>query len=326
MTQTTRHRVLMGLLILIGSVVPPVLYAFYGHTGEIPTAAPYRPSPLLEQYVAVLSVFGLKFFYTSGATAIIVVLWRRTAADLAALRWAMICFFIGENCCLMNVVLCGDGSLPLEYLHNLGMVLTFAFTTYALLEGIDARLIHYSAAGRCAAAPLCRGCIKHADVPCGLRRIFLLLVPALALVAALPLFVAYRTTAYQTTIFGAPYTYQHPVVEQIYEWRLLPIAALLLLAACFLVLWLVERHPVPLSKILLAAAVGAMGFAFFRLLLVTAFIDDQVWFEFWEEATELLYVGVAGGLLLVYRHSLLAPEQPRGTATLRSNGTTDEHR
>ena len=309
MTQTMRHRVLIATLLVIGSAAPPVLWALCGNRDPAPAPVPFRPSPLIEQVVAVLSIFGIKFLYTAGATALIILLWRRAAPDLAALRWALICFFIGENCCLLNVLLYADASLLLEYLHNTGMILTFACATYALLEGLDSRLIHYSDAARCAAAPMCRGCIKHAAVPCGLRRVFLILVPVTALAATLPLFVAFRTTAYETRILGRPFTYRHPVLEQIYEWRYLPIAAILLLAACFLVLWLKERHPVPVSKILFAASVGALGFAFFRLLLVTAFIDNQVWFEFWEESTELLFVAMVGGLLLVLRQSLLPPQR-----------------
>ena len=269
-----------------------------------PSDLPFRPSPLHEQWAALITFFGVKFLYTVVSAAIICVLWARTEPDLSAIRWAMIFFFIGEACCFVNVMVFAERSIPFEHLHSVGMVLTFACAVYAVLEGADLRLIHYSDAAPCAAAALCRGCIKHADVPCGLRRLFLMLTPATAMVAAIPLCSSLRTTGYVTRIFGVAHTYRHPLIHQIYELRYLPIAAIVLLAACFLVLLLKERHPVPLSKILFSAAAGAIGFSLFRLVLVASFIDNQVWFAAWEEITELLFVGIVAGILFVFARGL----------------------
>ena len=267
-----------------------------------------RPSPPYEQWAAVLTFLGVKFIYSILSAAIVVALWRRTEPDLAALRWSMIFFFIGEAFCFINVMAFAEHSFLLEHLHSVGMVLSLAYATYALLEGMDARLIHFSDEARCAATGLCRGCIKHAPVGCGLRRLFLLLIPATALTAAIPLFSSFRHTAYNTWIFGVLHSYRHPIIHQVYELRYLPITAIVLLCACFLVLLLCEQHPVPLSKILFSAAVGAMGFSFFRLVLVSAFVDNQVWFAAWEETTELLYIGVVGGVLIVFGRGLLGPQ------------------
>jgi hypothetical protein len=43
-----------------------------------------------------------------------------------------------------------------------------------------------------------------------------------------------------------------------------------------------------------------MTFSFFRLLLVAAFIDRQVWFAAWEETSELIYVLLAGSALFLF--------------------------
>jgi len=75
---------------------------------------------------------------------------------------------------------------------------------------------------------------------------------------------------------------------------------------------LFERHPLPISKFLFAAALGAIGFSFFRLLLLAPFADNQVWFVFWEEITELLYVLAVGVALILFRRSLL--DKPTVTA------------
>jgi hypothetical protein len=73
---------------------------------------------------------------------------------------------------------------------------------------------------------------------------------------------------------------------------------------------LVERGAMVYSKILFSVALGAMGFSLLRLMLVAPFSDNQVWFAFWEETTEVLYVGVVGAVLVFFRRGLLAKPQP----------------
>jgi rhodanese-related sulfurtransferase len=270
----------------------------------------FRESPLLEQWAVVASFFGIKSVYTLLTLAVVVMLWGRRETDLSAIRWAMILFFVGEGCCFLNVMFCFEDSMLLEHLHSIGMVLSLGFVTYGLLEGLDARLIHYSSDSRCAMMGLCCACDKRSDVECGLRKLFLLLIPATALLALMPLCAEFRPVAYNTRVLGMLHSYRHPVVHQLYELRYLPVLAVVLLAACFLVLWLVERRPVVYSKILFSAAVGAMGFSLLRMVLVAPFSDNQVWFAFWEETTEVLYVGVVGAVLVFFQRGLLAKQLP----------------
>jgi rhodanese-related sulfurtransferase len=268
------------------------------------TIIAFRPSPIIEQWAAVLTFFGVKTIYTFIAIWIIVLSWRKRDADFVALRLSMIAFTVGEMCCFFNVMAFFEDSMLLEHLHSIGMVLSLAFAAYALLEGLDMRLVHYSDDGRCAAAALCRACTKYSEVACGLRRLFLFLIPATAILAAVPLFSSFRETTYNTRIFGFLHSYRHPLIHQFYELRFLPAAALILLAACFIVLYFFEHRTVPVSKILFSAAVGAAGFSYLRLFLVASFIDSQVWFAAWEETTELLFVGVIAGTLLIFGRSL----------------------
>jgi hypothetical protein len=146
--------------------------------------------------------------------ALILVLWRRSAPDLTALRWALICFFVGENFCATNCLIYGDQSVLFEYVHSYGIVLCFGLTVYALLEGLDLRLLKLSdPEARCAAVGLCQRCIKHSDVACGLRRLFQFLIPAMMLVALAPLCAKLLPLSYNTTIFGDIYNYSHPIVH-----------------------------------------------------------------------------------------------------------------
>jgi rhodanese-related sulfurtransferase len=277
------------------------------HDAIIPV---FRASPVYEQWAVVVAFFGIKTIYSLMALGIVGWLWHRKEADLSAIRWAMIFFFVGEAFCFLNVMVFFEDSMLLEHLHSVGMVLSLGYASYALFEGLDGRLIHFSDDSRCAATGLCRICDKRTPTACGLRRLFLLLIPATALLAAIPLFSGFREAVYNTRILGILHSYRHPVIHQFYELRFLPLAALVLLAASFAALWRFERRSVTRSKILYSAALGAIGFSLFRLLLVASFLDDQVWFVVWEETTELMYVGLVGGVLMVFARGLLAQATP----------------
>ncbi len=269
------------------------------------TALPHRDSPIIEQWSAVITGFGVKPVYMLLSLAIVAVLLRSRAADLVALRWSVISFFLGELACLLNYLIYNERSWLFEYGHNFGMVAAFAFATWAAMETLDTRVVGYSAEkDRCAFLHLCGRCIKHTDAPCGLRRLFLLLLPAAAIVATIPLSAPYQTDAYTTRILGTPYAYVHEVIHQMYEIRFLPVLAILFFTASFGVLWLYERHPVSLSKILFAAGVGALGFSFFRLILQATFHQNQVWHAFWEEISEFLFTAFVAAILWIFRQQL----------------------
>ena len=279
------------------------LRAESGELRELPT----RPSPPVEQWTAAVTGLIVKPLYTLVSLVLVIVLWRQRTPDLAALRWALLCFFVGENFCAANYIACADRSVAFEYLHSYGMVLCFGLTTYAVLEGIDRRLIRLSDPdARCAALGLCRHCIKHEDVPCGLQRVFLFLIPAAIIVALAPLCAELIPVSYNTAILGAFYNYSHPVVYQVFEVRFLPAVAAALLAVSFAALRFKKRDAVQWSKVFFSAGMGAMGFSFFRLLAFQAYRDNLVWFGAWEEITELLFVLGVGLVLWVFRSVLLA--------------------
>jgi hypothetical protein len=52
---------------------------------------------------------------------------------------------------------------------------------------------------------------------------------------------------------------------------------------------------------------GALGFSFFRVALNGIFANNLVWFEFWEEATELMFVGFIGFVLWRFQRMLVQP-------------------
>ena len=170
--QTNTTRAILAAVILLGLLIPVGLY-WWMPTGAMQWLAggdeaavmvegqsqqlPFHNATAFEQFLAVASGFGFKITYSLLSLILVIVLWRSSAADLAAMRWAMIFFFIGENCCALNYALYADTSYLFELLHNYGMLLCFAFATYSIIEAADNRLIHVSDADEnCGALRRCR--------------------------------------------------------------------------------------------------------------------------------------------------------------------------
>ena len=266
---------------------------------------PFRDSPPIEQAIAVLSYFFIKPIYMLLSLVVVAVLWKSTAADLVALRWGIIAFFIGETACAVNYFGCKETSYFWDYLHGAGMAVSFGFITYAVLEAVDERILGLSdPQRRCAGVRLCGACIKQTDVPCGLQRSFYLLIPALMVVAMMIPTADWHDTSYNTVIFGQPYNYGHLRVEQQYENWYCPAAALVMLGASLAILLLKRRQPIGPAKIAFAAGVGPMAFGMLRMILGAAYDQNRVWFLFWEEATELLMVVGVCCLLWIFRRGL----------------------
>ena len=143
----------------------------------------------LEQLAAVSTAFVVKPVYTIIALIIAIALWNKRDLELNALNWAMLFFFAGENFCAANYLFTQNhDSHLLEYLHSLGMVLSFGFGAFALMEGIDRHALHYSDAKKnCGLAGFCRQCHKFEDVSCGLQSVIIFFGIAAAVVALLPL-------------------------------------------------------------------------------------------------------------------------------------------
>jgi rhodanese-related sulfurtransferase len=266
---------------------------------------PSRESPPWEQALAVLSYFVIKPIYMLLSLVVVAVLWKSAAADLVALRWGTIAFFLGESACAVNYFGYQETSYLWEYLHAAGMFVCFGFVAYAILEAIDDRILGLSdPERRCAAVRLCGACSKHADVPCGLRRSFYVLIPAVMLIALMVPAADWRDHSYNTLIFGQAYNYGHlRAFQQVENWYC-PAAALAMLGASLAILLVKRRAPVAWAKIALAAGLGPLGFGMFRMLLGAAYVGNRVWFLFWEEATELMLMLGTCCLLWIFRRGL----------------------
>jgi rhodanese-related sulfurtransferase len=266
---------------------------------------PFRSSPVVEQAIAVLSYFCIKPIYMFLSLVIVGLLWKSAAADLVALRWAMIWFFVGETACGVNYFVCQETSYFWDYLHAAGMLVCFGFLAYAILEAIDERILGLSdPQRRCAAVRLCGACIKSAPVPCGLERSFYLFIPALMAVTMMVPTADWHDNSYNTLIFGEPYNYGHLRVFQQFEIWYCSAAALVMFGLSLAILLWKRQPAVRPAMMAFAAGIGPLGFGMFRMLLGAAYDQNRVWFLFWEEATELLLcVGICC-LLWIFRRGL----------------------
>lgn len=266
---------------------------------------PFRESPPFQQALAVLSYFFIKPIYMFLSLIVAAALWKSTSGDLVALRWGMIFFFLGEAACAVNYFAFKEASYLWEYLHGAGMFVCFSFVAYAVLEAVDIRILQLSDPKRpCAAMRLCGACIKTADVPCGLQRLFYVLIPALIVIAAMIPTADWHDYTYNTLIFGQPYNYGHwRVFQQVENWYC-PAAAVVMLGASLAILLLLGRKYMQPAKIAFAAGVGPLGFGMLRMILGAAYDQNRVWFLFWEEATEFLLIFGVCCLLWIFRRGL----------------------
>lgn len=275
---------------------------------------PEKPSTFVEQLALVVSSFVIKPVYTLAAVILAIFLWRKKvrAPDLRALGVGLAMFSVGEIGCFINYNFFDARSYSFNYLHCWGMVLAFGFTTYAIFEALDHRLIRFSQAHeRCAFLPLCRQCYKTGEAACRLFRVFLFLSAAGAFLTLIPLTARPFPLSYNTRIFGTFFNFANTVPFQLFEIRYCPLAAALLFAGAGLVLLFRQRRPSALAKILFAGGAGYLGFSLFRLFLYAPYRDIAPWWFFWEEATELVFIAGVVVVLWLFREGLFPkPERP----------------
>jgi len=295
--------------ILLAGLLPLVLYWPAFNQPIPPESSLIRNIGLFEQWLVVITAFGVKPAYMLLSLVWILWLWRRREKDLVALRWGLIWFLGGETACAVNYVAFAGGSAITDYLHSYGMTVGFSFVAYAALEGMDFRLVKYSPPKeRCAALSLCRSCVKYADVPCALRRLFAFLIPALVLVSLMLPCAALRPLLHQTTILNSTVRYWSPMWSLLFENRYCAMLSVLLLLISWAALSFKRDEPVATAKIFFAAAMGPLGFGLMRLFLRTAYAEDLVWANIWEELTELIFAAAVGMVLWQFRGALFRAE------------------
>ncbi len=270
-----------------------------------PVEFPFRESSRTQQVISVLAFFIIKPIYTMLALAVIIVLWKSRSPDLVALRWAMIFFFLGENSCAVSFLAFKERSYLFEYLHGYGMLLCFGFTAYAFLEAVDHRLLMLSTPERrCASLNFCTACIKQGEAPCRLKQTFYLIIPAFIVLTFMLLTADWQDNVYNTIVFDQFYNYGHLRVHQLFESWYCGGAAILLFSISLYLLIVRGRRSIGPAKIAFSAGLGPLGFGTLRMILGAAYDENRVWYLFWEEGTEFLFILGICFTLWTFRHGL----------------------
>jgi len=287
----SQKTVLLSSLILSAGLIPISIYLIENpYLLDVDTASlPSRNLSLLEQQAQVLAGLVIKPIYMMVSLLIIVALLEQRRSAILALQCGQIAFLTGEVFCAINFYIYKHESLLSEYLHSYGMALGFGFTSFALLEGLE-RLIVSRTSPPSTREP---------------RAILQLLVPVCASLAFIPILSPLQPEAYTTSIFNIPYSYTRLAFYEVYERRILPVLALIAFFIAYLSLWRDWEAISFSTKVFLCAGLGVLSFSFFRVALNAIFVNNLVWFEFWEEATELMFVGTIGFCLWRYRAFLL---------------------
>lgn len=330
MKRTPSSLLLFGPVILVAGIVPVLIYRFVPLDGLIAAvtdaAAPsVSEMSTAEQWLAIIAGWVVKPLYMVLSLLWIVWLWRCTEPDLVALRRGLIAFWLGENACTVNYLCLGGGSDLWEFLHNFGMAVGFSFIAWAVLAGLDRRLIKLSPpTERCAALHLCKECIKYAEVPCKLQQVFKMLIPAALLTAVIPFTAGIRMVSYETVVLGRTEHYALMASSQLFENFYCPAIAIVCMTVSWIVMLCKKGDPVPLAKVLFAAGLGPLGFGFMRLILSGVFADNLLWYVVWEEVSELLFVIAVGYVLWVFRHALFAKGTAETRRSRRERGVSED--
>jgi rhodanese-related sulfurtransferase len=298
------YNVAGGLEAWIASIDDLEIPVFVSGDGQT-VPAPYKESPASEQMALAVAILLFKPSYMLLSAALIYWLWRYRSPEIRAITWGLTAFLTGEIFCAVNIVFFNHADYLLELGHSFGMVVGFAFFALAAVEIIDRRVLGYSNRDlNCSVN--CDPCHRENGISCKVRQIALLASIALLVLAFMPLTANFISVSYNTTMFHSPFNYSHPVVSQLFETRFAPVYAIIL-SGCSIVAMFIGRDGWRISKVLAAAGAGALGFSFLRLMVFHFYPNNLVWFEFWEETTELLFVfGLAIGLW-IFRERLGKP-------------------
>lgn len=304
--------------IRVAALQPASLFTQYSYTQL--SESLYIPMTMIEQVAAVVSGFGFKPLHMILSAILGFILLKQKAFDLRTLGWGMLIFLAAETFCAINYIFYDHNSYLAEYLHSYGMTMSFGFVIFAVMYGMDERLLRLSAAERpCVFLPLCKGCVKYNQTSCNMHKLIQWGVGAIAGLAFIPILARPLNTSYSTHILGNQYHYCRLLLSQYFESRYLPVIVLVFCIGTLLTMQINRDNPFPLiAHIFLAGAIGALGFSIFRLMLGAVYNNNLIWADFWEEVTELMFVAMAAIVLWIYRNGLLDVPIGKGMIFKRS--------
>ena len=283
-------------------------YPFQPAAGLDPAADSLKPPVIkisrLSQLAMTLAAFVVKPVYIVMTFLIIVMLWRKKSRDLVLIRYAMVLFFIGENACSLNYLVASNSSVWLEFVHGLGMVGMFFLLSWGLVVFFDERVIHYLNPERpCVFQRHCKLCWKKDNVSCGLHRLAIYLLPALAFTALIPVTMPLRPFRIIMPVFLSNVLWLKDFWNLFIEFRVYPILGALSFITSYF--WTRKgRRTLPKAQLPFFLALGFTFYSYFRFGLLLTFNENQAWADWWEESTEFIMVALVMTWLVVFKNQL----------------------
>jgi rhodanese-related sulfurtransferase len=267
---------------------------------------PFQRLSRVEQLVACASGCVVTPLSLALSLLLLRLLRRAPAAGMRLVRHGLLVFFLGEVMRAVGFLWHPPGLVfPIDLLHGAGMVVTSALVPWGLWRLLDERVLHLDdPAQGCAVHPLCGRCSKREPVRCGVHDLMIPALIGLAVVALMPLTAPLRPAMFRADVLGTVTEYGEPVVNQLVELRLYPVAAAALFLATLPLVVRARPGALRRAEPLFFAAVGLAVQPVLRHLLVNAYRDALPWSGLWEEVTGLLAVATIGLFLVRFRAAL----------------------
>ncbi|HNQ95167.1 MAG TPA: hypothetical protein PKK96_00085 [Anaerolineales bacterium] len=264
-------------LILFGGAFPALVYISQnGGLGDSAMATLQAVNPA-EQLALIVSLFNIKPIYMFLCVAILLTLWDQASASARALFFGLTALLIGELVCGAVFSAFRRELIVSEHIHSFGMALEFSAIAFALIHFLDIRI---------------------SQTQTRISSLFAFIAAMGILASFLPLAVSPSPSGYHADIFGFPYLYARFEFNQWVESRALPVASIFLFSLALLsTLRAAQSKFTNAAKVFLAAGIGLLAFSILRLSLGALFAERLVWFEFWEETTQLIVISTVTFLL-----------------------------
>lgn len=268
-------------LILLGGLLPILIYvAQHGALGdsELAELQTVNSSELL---ALTTSLFTIKPIYLFLCVAILIVTWDRASSSAHSLFWGFSALLTGELICGATFFAFRRELIVSEHIHSFGMMLEFSAIAFTLIHFLDARI---------------------PQTQTRISSLFAFLAAMGILASFLPLAVSPTSSGYHADIYGFPYVYARFEFNQWVESRALPVASILFFSLALLsTLRATQQKLTNAAQAFLSTGIGLLAFSILRLSLGAMFAERLVWFEFWEEMTQLIIISTIAFLLWQFK-------------------------
>lgn len=278
----TKTRTLFYIgLILLGGALPVLVYNTQNGGLGVSEFANLQAVNSSEQLALITSLFNIKPIYMFLCVAILIALWERDSLSARALFYGFSALIVGELICGATFFAFQRELIISEHIHSFGMMIEFSAIAFALINFLDSRT---------------------AQTQIQIHPTFAFIAATGILASFLPLAVSPSPSGYHADIFGFPYVYARFEFNQWVESRALPVASISFFSLTLLsTIHATQPKFSNAAKVFLSAGIGLLAFSILRLSLGAMFTERLVWFEFWEETTQLIVISTIAFLLWQFK-------------------------